>query len=112
MATNRLRERHLDERRPDQTRRGGRAPGATAGIEDATLVAIGADGIEGAIEAGGAWLGEATLQLAGGRVVPISLMAIAHRDGEGRVERYSAVMRDIQREVAAREELRRQTAGI
>jgi diguanylate cyclase (GGDEF)-like protein/PAS domain S-box-containing protein len=60
----------------------------------------------------GAWLGESTLQLAAGRVVPISLMAIAHRDGQGDVERFSAVMRNIEREVAAREELRRQTATL
>jgi diguanylate cyclase (GGDEF)-like protein/PAS domain S-box-containing protein len=65
-----------------------------------------------ALETGGAWLGEATLPLAGGRVVPISLMAIAHRDAAGRVERYSAVMRDIEREVAARDELQRQTATL
>jgi len=65
-----------------------------------------------AIGAGGAWLGESTLQLAGGRVVPVSLLAIAHLDGAGRVERYSAVMRDIEREVAARDELQRQTATL
>jgi len=65
-----------------------------------------------AIEAGGAWLGESTLQLAGGRVVPVSLLAIAHLDAGGRVERYSAVMRDIEREVAARDELQRQTATL
>jgi diguanylate cyclase (GGDEF)-like protein/PAS domain S-box-containing protein len=65
-----------------------------------------------AIEADGAWLGESTLRLADGRNVPVSLMAIAHRDAEGRVERYSAVMRDIQGEVAARDELQRQTATL
>jgi diguanylate cyclase (GGDEF)-like protein/PAS domain S-box-containing protein len=65
-----------------------------------------------ALRAQGAWLGEATLQLAGGRLVPISLLGIAHRDGAGTTERYSAVMRNIEGEVAARTALELQTATL
>jgi diguanylate cyclase (GGDEF)-like protein/PAS domain S-box-containing protein len=62
-----------------------------------------------ALVADGTWLGEATLRLAGDRVVPVSLMAIAHRGTDGRVERFSAVMRNIEGEVAARTALELQT---
>ena len=60
----------------------------------------------------GSWLGESTALLAGGRVVPVTHLAIAHRDADGRVERFSAVMRDISTEAAARTALLLQTATL
>jgi len=58
------------------------------------------------------WLGETTVYAAGGRELPVSHMVIAHRDETGRVGRYSAVMRDISREVAAKSALELQTATL
>jgi len=60
----------------------------------------------------GVWLGESQAVLAGGRVVPISHMVIAHRDERGRVSRYSSVMRDITAEVQTRELIHRQTLTL
>ena len=65
-----------------------------------------------ALRAHGAWRGETSLKLAGGRVVPVSHLMIAHRGVDGRVERLSAVMRDISGEVAARTALMLQTATL
>jgi len=65
-----------------------------------------------ALRAHGAWRGETPLKLAGGRVVPVSHLMIAHRGTDGRVERLSAVMRDISGEVAARNALLLQTATL
>ncbi|RZL38500.1 MAG: PAS domain S-box protein [Rubrivivax sp.] len=56
----------------------------------------------------GVWLGESQVVLDDGQVVPVSHLVIAHRDDEGRVSRYSSVMRDISREVETRELLHRQ----
>ncbi|HEX5683461.1 MAG TPA: PAS domain-containing protein [Ideonella sp.] len=58
------------------------------------------------------WIGETTVVLAGHRITPVSHMVIAHRDAEGRMSRYSAVMRDISEDVAARAQLRQQTATL
>lgn len=60
----------------------------------------------------GVWIGETTVVLAGSRITPVSHMVIAHRDAEGDVSRYSAVMRDISAEVAARAQLSQQTATL
>jgi len=60
----------------------------------------------------GVWLGESEVVLAGGRVVPVSHMVIAHREEGGRVSRYSSVMRDISQEVRARELIHRQTLTL
>ncbi len=60
----------------------------------------------------GVWLGESTVLLAGGRPVPVDHMVIAHRDAQGRVSRYSAVMRDISAEVLARQQLMLQTGTL
>lgn len=65
-----------------------------------------------AVKANGVWLGETTVYGAGHRVIPVSHMVIAHRDGSGRVARYSAVMRDISDEVRARQQLQRQAATL
>jgi diguanylate cyclase (GGDEF)-like protein/PAS domain S-box-containing protein len=50
--------------------------------------------------------------LNGGRVVPVNHMVIGHHDAQGRVSRYSSLMRDISAEVASRRELARQTATL
>ena len=62
--------------------------------------------------AGGVWSGEATVYVENRRVVPVSHMVIAHRGRDGRVERFSAVMRDISAEVQARYKLLQQTATL
>ncbi|SEL83001.1 PAS domain S-box-containing protein/diguanylate cyclase (GGDEF) domain-containing protein [Roseateles sp. YR242] len=59
------------------------------------------------VAAGKAWLGESTVVVASG-VTPVSHMVLAHRDTQGRIARYSSLMRDISSEVAARVELHRQ----
>lgn len=58
------------------------------------------------------WLGQVDIDLPGRLALPVSLMAIAHRDPMGGVARYSAVMRDVSRDVAARQEVLRQTATL
>ena len=63
-------------------------------------------------KAQGVWLGETTVRVADQRVVPISHMVIAHRDGNGRVERYSSVMRDISAQARAKQQAQRQTATL
>lgn len=63
-------------------------------------------------KAQGVWLGETTVLVAGQRIVPISHMVIAHRDRNGRVERYSSVMRDISAQAHAKQQAQRQTATL
>ena len=58
------------------------------------------------------WVGETTVYLAGGREVPVSHMVMAHRGPDGRIDRYSAVMRDISSEVQAKQLLQRQAATL
>ena len=60
----------------------------------------------------GVWVGETTVYMAGHREVPINHMVIAHRDPSGRVERFSAVMRDISAEVQTRQQEQRQSATL
>lgn len=60
----------------------------------------------------GVWVGEATVLGARRQVVPVSYMVIAHRDMRGRVARYSGIMRDISADIAARQDLARQTATL
>lgn len=65
-----------------------------------------------AVKRDGVWVGETTVLRAGGEVLQVSHTVIAHRDADGRALRYSAVMRDISRQVADRQALRRQTATL
>jgi diguanylate cyclase (GGDEF)-like protein/PAS domain S-box-containing protein len=60
----------------------------------------------------GVWIGESTVRVAGGRVVPINHMVIAHRGVDGRINRYSAIMRDISEEVAIKQNEARQAATL
>lgn len=71
-----------------------------------------ADVILPAVRSGAVWVGATTVVGALGRVVPVSHMVLAHRDAQGRIDRYSAVMRDISAEVLAKQELLRQTATL
>jgi diguanylate cyclase (GGDEF)-like protein/PAS domain S-box-containing protein len=65
-----------------------------------------------AVRQHGVWVGRTTIVVAGGRVVPVSHMVIAHRDTQGRIDHYSAVMRDISAEVEAGEATQRQAATL
>lgn len=60
----------------------------------------------------GVWVGETSLRTASRQVVPVSHMVIAHRNSEGTIEQFSAVMRDISTEVAIRQDVQRQTATL
>ncbi|HTY50648.1 MAG TPA: PAS domain-containing protein, partial [Steroidobacteraceae bacterium] len=71
-----------------------------------------ADEIIPAVRNKGAWIGETSVLLTGAGAVPISHMVIAHRDSQGRIARYTSIMRDIRHEVAARVALARQTATL
>ncbi|MBP6901185.1 MAG: PAS domain S-box protein [Burkholderiaceae bacterium] len=65
-----------------------------------------------AVQRDGVWRGETEVAAADGRSLPVSHLAIAHRDDSGRITRYSSVLRDISSEVAARQQLLRQTATL
>lgn len=65
-----------------------------------------------AVQAQGVWVGTTTINLAGRPAVPMSHMVLAHRDGQGRVERYSAVLRDISATTRAQQEIARQTETL
>ncbi len=43
----------------------------------------------------GCWQGETAILGAGGREIPVSQLLMAHRAGDGRIEHYSSIMRDI-----------------
>lgn len=60
----------------------------------------------------GVWLGITTVVVADKRVVPVSHMVIAHTDHDGRVQRYSAVMRDMTALLDAQRDLEQQTATL
>lgn len=65
-----------------------------------------------AVKAHGMWVGETTVYAAHQRVVPVSHMVIAHRDAEGRIQHFSAIMRDISEAAHARAALLKQTATL
>ncbi|MEZ5636832.1 MAG: PAS domain S-box protein [Burkholderiaceae bacterium] len=60
----------------------------------------------------GVWAGESTCYDAQRNVVPMSQIVIAHRDDQGQVTRYSAVMRDISVQQRARAQMARQAATL
>ncbi len=65
-----------------------------------------------AVKRGEVWVGQTTVYLANRREVAVSHMVIGHRDAQGRVERYSAVMRDVSAAVEAQQEILRQSATL
>jgi diguanylate cyclase (GGDEF)-like protein/PAS domain S-box-containing protein len=60
----------------------------------------------------GVWLGMTTVYVADKRVVPVSQLVIGHSDLDGRVQRYSAVMRDMTALLDAQRSLEQQTATL
>ena len=64
------------------------------------------------VQAQGVWLGNTTVLVAGAQVLPVSQLVIAHRDRQGRVARYSSVMRDRSVEVESRRLLLREQATL
>lgn len=60
----------------------------------------------------GVWVGETTVYAANRREIPVSHMVIAHREADGHIGHYSAVMRDISAELGAKHQLLRQTATL
>ena len=54
----------------------------------------------------GVWYGETEIILSEGKVIPVSQVVIAHRDGEGNVQFYSSIARDITDQRKASEDLR------
>ncbi|MFZ4285842.1 PAS domain S-box protein [Variovorax sp. HJSM1_2] len=68
--------------------------------------------IRPAVKQHGSWIGDTTILAEGGRELPVSHMVIAHKDQDGRIDRYSAVIRDISSEMEARRLLQRQTATL
>ncbi len=74
--------------------------------------ALYAQAILPAVRAHSVWVGETTVYAAGGRVVPVSHMVIAHRDVGGRIQHFSAIMRDISDAAQARLALVKQTATL
>ena len=64
------------------------------------------------VHAQGVWVGNTTVLVAGAQVLPVSQLVIAHRDRQGRVERYSSVMRDRSVEVESRRLLLREQATL
>lgn len=63
------------------------------------------------VKAHDVWVGETTL-VTPARTVPVNQTVIAHRDTEGRVARFSSVMRDISQVLANRKALNEQTAAL
>lgn len=57
----------------------------------------------------GVWSGEARVRGVGGQEAPVSNMVIGHRGSDGKIVRYSAVMRDISLAVESRRALQSQT---
>src|SRR5204863_5051059 len=63
--------------------------------------------VAAAIEASGTWTGETLVRATDGRIIDVSAVVQAHRDGTGRLTSYSTVMRDISERKAREESLRR-----
>jgi PAS domain S-box-containing protein len=60
----------------------------------------------------GVWIGETDVFLGSRHAVPVNHMVIAHRAEDGRVTRFSAIMRDISIEVAAKQREQRDAATL
>lgn len=71
-----------------------------------------AEEITPTVKARGVWVGECEVVVAHGRRLLVNHMVIGHRDGSGRVARYSAVMRDVTAAIQARRELALQAATL
>ena len=65
-----------------------------------------------AVKANGIWVGDTTIYNHQRHPIPVSHMVLAHRDKSGRIEHYSAVMRDISAQVSDQRSLQRQAATL
>jgi diguanylate cyclase (GGDEF)-like protein/PAS domain S-box-containing protein len=65
-----------------------------------------------AVHRSGVWVGETSVVLQGGSVSPVNHMVIAHRNAQGRIARYSSLMRDISADMCSRRALSQQTATL
>ena len=65
-----------------------------------------------AVKANGIWIGDTTVYNHERNPIPVSHMVLAHRDKSGRIEHYSAVMRDISAQVDDQRVLQRQAATL
>ncbi len=65
-----------------------------------------------AVKANGIWVGDTTVYNHERNAIPVSHMVLAHRDKSGRIEHYSAVMRDISAQVSDQRSLQRQAATL
>ena len=65
-----------------------------------------------AVKANGIWVGDTAIYNHQRHAIPVSHMVLAHRDKSGRIEHYSAVMRDISAQVADQRALQRQAATL
>lgn len=68
--------------------------------------------IDPAVRQKGVWIGDTTVLRAGGHIMDVNHMVIAHRGGDGRIERYSAIMRDIGEQRRAHQEQQRNAATL
>lgn len=68
-----------------------------------------ADTVVPTVKAHGVWDGQNRIQAPSGQEVPVHQMVIGHRGPDGRIARYSSVMRDITKALRAEAEVRRQT---
>ena len=83
-----------------------------AGFNTAETNALYSEVIVDTVKAKGVWVGETTVYGAGRRVVPVSHMVLAHLDSNGKIGRYSAVMRDISASIRSKRELEQQAATL
>ena len=65
-----------------------------------------------AVKQSGVWVGENSVLLSGGRVIPVSHMVLAHRDHDGRIQRFSGILRDVSAQTIAGQEIARQTETL
>ena len=65
-----------------------------------------------AVRRDGVWLGRSTVYRQGRVELPVSHMVIAHRNRDGQIDRYSAVMRDISAELSVLQQEQRHTATL
>ena len=65
-----------------------------------------------AVKRDGVWVGQTEVYGAARQIISVSHMVLAHRDSQGRIARYSAVMRDISDTLAAQREILRQSATL
>ena len=83
-----------------------------AAFNTAETNALYSEVIVDAVKAKGVWVGETTVFGAGRRVVPVSHIVLAHLDSNGKIGRYSAVMRDISASIRSKRELEQQAATL